>query len=112
MPRSRGEQVAPCMVLPVGIVYTTIAGHNRRKGNAMLEIAVLGAGRIGRIHAGNIAAHPGARLTGIADTDPDSANLLATSLGVKPLSAAEAMKADAVLIASPTPTHASYIEQA
>ena len=35
----------------------------------MLEIAVLGAGRIGRIHAGNIAAHPDARLAGIADAD-------------------------------------------
>ena len=39
----------------------------------MLDIAVLGAGRIGRIHAGNIAAHPGARLAGIADTDAAAA---------------------------------------
>jgi len=39
----------------------------------MLDIAVLGAGRIGRIHAGNIAAHPDARLAGIADTVPEAA---------------------------------------
>src|SRR3984957_5719651 len=78
----------------------------------MLEIAVLGAGRIGRIHAGNIAAHPGARLAGIADTVPEAASALAAPLGTRALSLAEAMKADAVLIASPTPTHADYIEQA
>jgi myo-inositol 2-dehydrogenase/D-chiro-inositol 1-dehydrogenase len=78
----------------------------------MLDIAVLGAGRIGRIHAGNIAAHPDARLAGIADTIPESASALAATLGTRTLSLAEAMKADAVLIASPTPTHADYIEQA
>jgi myo-inositol 2-dehydrogenase / D-chiro-inositol 1-dehydrogenase len=78
----------------------------------MLDIAVLGAGRIGRIHAGNIAAHPGARLAGIADPDATAANQVATALGVRPISVAEAMRADAVLIASPTPTHADYVEQA
>jgi myo-inositol 2-dehydrogenase/D-chiro-inositol 1-dehydrogenase len=78
----------------------------------MLDIAVLGAGRIGRIHAGNIAAHPGARLAGIADTDAEAAGRLAMSLGTRTLSITDAMHADAVLIASPTPTHADYIEQA
>jgi len=33
-------------------------------------------------------------------------------LGTRTLSVAEAMRADAVLIASPTPTHADYVEQA
>jgi myo-inositol 2-dehydrogenase/D-chiro-inositol 1-dehydrogenase len=78
----------------------------------MLEIAVLGAGRIGRIHAGNIAAHPGARLAGIADTVPDAAARLAETLGTRTLTIEDAMRADAVLIASPTPTHADYIERA
>jgi myo-inositol 2-dehydrogenase/D-chiro-inositol 1-dehydrogenase len=78
----------------------------------MLTIAVLGAGRIGRIHAGNIAAHPDARLAGIADTVPEAAARLAESLGTRTLTVDEAMRADAVLIASPTPTHADYIERA
>jgi predicted dehydrogenase len=47
----------------------------------MLEIAVLGAVRIGRIHAAHIVAHPGARLAGIADTVPDAAARLAETLG-------------------------------
>src|SRR5271170_7498630 len=78
----------------------------------MLEIAVLGAGRIGRIHAGNIAAHPNARLAGIADTVPEVAARLAATLGTRALSVDDGLGADAVLIASPTPTHADYIERA
>jgi myo-inositol 2-dehydrogenase / D-chiro-inositol 1-dehydrogenase len=78
----------------------------------MLEIAVLGAGRIGRIHAGNIAAHPQARLAGIADTVPEVAARLAEALGTRALSVDDALGAEAVLIASPTPTHADYIERA
>jgi myo-inositol 2-dehydrogenase/D-chiro-inositol 1-dehydrogenase len=78
----------------------------------MLDIAVLGAGRIGQIHAANIAAHPDAHLVGIADTDATAAGRLATTLGARTLSIDEAMRADAVLIASPTPTHADYIERA
>src|SRR5580658_9729104 len=78
----------------------------------MLEIAVLGAGRIGRIHAGNIAAHPDVRLAGVADTMPAAAARLAATLGTRALSVDDALGADAVLIASPTPTHAEYIERA
>ena len=78
----------------------------------MLEIAVLGAGRIGRIHAGNIAAHPGAKLAGIADTIPTAASGLADALSTRVLSVDDAMRADAVVICSPTPTHADYIELA
>ncbi len=78
----------------------------------MLEIAVLGAGRIGRIHAGNVAAHPDARLAGIADTVPEAAARLAAALGTRALSVDDAFGADAVLIATPTPTHTDYIERA
>src|SRR5665213_2786205 len=78
----------------------------------MLQIAVLGAGRIGRIHAGNIAAHPDARLAGIADSVPAAAASLAKALGTRALTIDDALRADAVLIASPTPTHADYIERA
>ena len=35
----------------------------------MIRIAVLGAGRIGRIHAGNVAASPNAKLVVVAGAD-------------------------------------------
>jgi myo-inositol 2-dehydrogenase/D-chiro-inositol 1-dehydrogenase len=77
-----------------------------------VEIAVIGAGRIGRIHAGNIAAHPDAHLAGVADSVPDVAVRLAETLGSRALTIEDALRADAVLIASPTSTHADYIERA
>ena len=35
----------------------------------MTGIALIGAGRIGRIHAANVAAHPGAALLAVTDAD-------------------------------------------
>ena len=78
----------------------------------MIDIAVIGAGRIGRIHARNVAAHPGARLLGIADPDASAAAALAEATASRVLSLDEAFAAQAVLIASPTPTHAGFIERA
>ncbi len=77
-----------------------------------LSIAVIGAGRIGRIHARNVAAHAAARLAGVADVDTAAAKTLAEACGASAISLDAAFAADAVLIASPTPTHADYIERA
>ena len=78
----------------------------------MIDIAVIGAGRIGRIHARNVALHPGARLVGIADPDAAAVAALAEATGSRVLTLDEAFAAQAVLIASPTPTHAGFIERA
>lgn len=78
----------------------------------MLSIAVIGAGRLGSIHACNIASHAGARLDGVADVDAVAAARLARACGARALTLDEAFGADAVVIASPNPTHAGYIERA
>jgi len=78
----------------------------------MLSIAMVGAGRIGRIHARNAAAHPAARLAGVTDPQPGAAEALATSCRSRVLTLDEAFAADAVIIGSPTPTHADFIERA
>jgi myo-inositol 2-dehydrogenase/D-chiro-inositol 1-dehydrogenase len=78
----------------------------------MLSIAVIGAGRIGRIHARNIALHPRANLAGVSDPDAGAASSLARDCGAGAIALEEAFRADAVLIGSPTPTHADYIERA
>jgi myo-inositol 2-dehydrogenase/D-chiro-inositol 1-dehydrogenase len=41
----------------------------------MFDIAVFGAGRIGRIHARNVVAHPALRLKYLVDPAPDAAEL-------------------------------------
>ena len=46
----------------------------------MIRIAMLGAGRIGNIHARNVAANPRCRLVAVADPIAESARSLAESL--------------------------------
>ena len=79
---------------------------------ARLKIAVIGAGRIGQIHARNVAAHPNALLAGIADPDLAAAERLALTTGSTTIGLDSAFLADAVMICSPTTTHANYIEHA
>ncbi|HEY1930600.1 MAG TPA: inositol 2-dehydrogenase [Acetobacteraceae bacterium] len=79
---------------------------------ARLNIAVVGAGRIGQIHARNVAAHSAAQLAGITDPDHAAAERLAQATGCSVISLDAAFQSDAVLICSPTTTHADYIERA
>ena len=82
----------------------------------MLRIAVLGCGRIGQMHAANVAKHPRAELVTVYDVNQTAAETVAKALGVTAAaSAAEVFASpnvDAVLIATATPTHADYIEMA
>jgi myo-inositol 2-dehydrogenase/D-chiro-inositol 1-dehydrogenase len=70
---------------------------------------MLGAGRIGKIHARNVAANPRCRLVAVADAIADSARSLAENLGADSSIDAAATLArpdvDAVVIGTPTDTH-------
>lgn len=77
------------------------------------DFCVIGAGRIGHIHAANIAAHPAARLRYVVDVDRASAERLALQTGAKVADARTALaddETDAVVIASSTDTHLPLIE--
>jgi myo-inositol 2-dehydrogenase/D-chiro-inositol 1-dehydrogenase len=82
----------------------------------MLEIAVIGAGRIGQIHARNVARHPDVHLRWVTDVNREAAAKLAKELGAEVASdAGQAIgdkAVDAVVICSPTDTHAELIEAA
>src|SRR5580693_6327222 len=87
-----------------------------REESPMIRIAVLGCGRIGVMHAANIAAHPRARLAGVQDINAAAAEKTAAATGAPVFkSAAEIFASpdvDAVLIATATDTHADLLEQA
>lgn len=75
----------------------------------MLNFAQFGAGRIGAIHAANLAAGGGTALRYVVDVDPKAARALARRHGAKVADAKTALgdpAIDAVVIASSTDTHA------
>lgn len=82
----------------------------------MLRVAVLGAGRIGKIHAANVAASGGARLVVIADPFGDAAQTLANQLGcdasTDPVASIDRPDVDVVIIGTPTNTHIELMIQA
>ena len=81
----------------------------------MLRFGLLGAGRIGQIHGRNIAASGDATLVALADVDAAAAGALADATGAEVRDAAAILEAgdiDAVLIGTPTDTHADLIEAA
>jgi len=83
-----------------------------------IQIGIIGAGRIGRLHAENLTYRvKGAEVAAVADVFPDAAARCADELGI-PQATADPMEViknpaiDAVFICSSTDTHAPLIEQA
>jgi len=75
----------------------------------MYNIALFGCGRIGKVHAVNIAAHPETSLYSVVDPYFEGAQSLAAQYGAKVQTVDEAMvdeNVHAVLIGSATDTHA------
>jgi myo-inositol 2-dehydrogenase / D-chiro-inositol 1-dehydrogenase len=79
----------------------------------MIRVAVLGAGRIGQIHAANVAANPLAQLVAVADPIAAAGNALAAKLNCEATTDAEALiqraDIDAVVIGTPSDTHAKLM---
>lgn len=81
----------------------------------MFNVALFGAGRIGQIHAGNIAAHPDCKLVRVVDVYQPAAEALAEKYGAQASTLSDALKdssIDLVAICSATDTHADLIEAA
>jgi myo-inositol 2-dehydrogenase/D-chiro-inositol 1-dehydrogenase len=81
----------------------------------MIEVALFGAGRIGRIHAGNLVRQPGVRLKYVVDVDAAAAAEVAARHGAT-VGTADTVFGDqavgAVVIGSSTDTHADLILRA
>jgi myo-inositol 2-dehydrogenase/D-chiro-inositol 1-dehydrogenase len=82
---------------------------------AMHKIALLGAGRIGRIHAANAKAHPALDLCAIVDPLAENAEAVARQTGAS-VASLEAVLGDAsiagVIVASATDAHLDHCLQA
>jgi myo-inositol 2-dehydrogenase/D-chiro-inositol 1-dehydrogenase len=82
----------------------------------VLGVALLGAGRMGHLHARVIAGHPDARLAWVCDPIEDAAKTLAGEHGPRwsadPGEALADSSVDAVVIASATSTHTDLLRDA
>lgn len=79
-----------------------------------IRFALLGAGRIGQVHARAVTGNPQAQLVAVADVFPKAAESLIATYGgeVRDIDAIAASDdVDAVLICTPTNTHADLIEK-
>ena len=81
-----------------------------------MRFGVIGAGRIGKIHAANIAARPDCEVAYVADVDAAAAAALAESTGARGRRDRRDRRRrapiDAVAICAPTDMHADLIERA
>ncbi len=81
----------------------------------MIRIGLFGAGRIGRMHAHNLAAHGRVELAGIYDIDGAAAAVAAAETGAAAAASVDDVlsdpSVDAVLIATSTDTHCELIER-
>jgi myo-inositol 2-dehydrogenase / D-chiro-inositol 1-dehydrogenase len=82
----------------------------------MVKFAVLGCGRIGRMHAANLARHPRAELAWVYDVASGAAASVAETTGARQAREVDeivsAKDVDAVLIASSTNTHLDLLVRA
>ena len=79
-----------------------------------VKFGLLGAGRIGRVHAKAITGDANAKLVAVSDAMPAAAQAIADQYGceIRSIDAIEASKdIDAVVICTPTDTHADLIER-
>ncbi|MFM2350442.1 MAG: inositol 2-dehydrogenase [Pseudomonadota bacterium] len=79
-----------------------------------LRFGLLGAGRIGKVHAKAVTGNPKAKLVAVADAMAPAAQAIADQYGCEVRSIAQILAAsdiDAVVICTPTDTHADLIEQ-
>lgn len=79
-----------------------------------VRFGLLGAGRIGKVHARAVSANPDSRLVAVADPFAEAAQGIATAHGcairtIEEIEAADDI--DAVVVCTPTDTHADLIER-
>lgn len=79
-----------------------------------VRFGLLGAGRIGKVHAAAVTGDPQAKLVAVADALPAAAQAIAGRYGCDTRTIAQIEAAndiDAVVICTPTDTHAELIER-
>jgi len=81
----------------------------------MLNIGILGCGRIGQVHGATLQNMTSARAAAVSDFMPEAASALGAKLGAKVQSTEDILRdpgIDAVIVGTPTTTHYDIIHEA
>jgi len=81
----------------------------------MLNIGLLGCGRIGQVHARSLMGMTSARVAAVSDAVPAAADALAAQTGSKAMTSSDLIAdpgIDAVVVGTPTATHFDLIHEA
>lgn len=86
---------------------------NNTTSNSPIPVAVIGTGRMGRLHAKTFAAMPGVKLVGVFDANPEAAQKVAAEFNKKAFDRLTDLLplVRAATIATPTQFHAEVAEQ-
>lgn len=105
--------------MPVGefVERANRAGRGNREMVEVMRVGVIGQGELGAVHAGNLSLVPGVRLAAVASDARARPGAVAAvrSAGATVVdtdSICDKALVDAVVIATPTDTHAEYVERA
>lgn len=80
----------------------------------MIDFGIIGVGRLGTVHADNLAQIDGVKLAAVYDIDDEKARIMQQKYGAEICSSAEelAAKVDAVIVASPSDCHIDGVRAA
>lgn len=80
----------------------------------MLQFGIIGAGRLGTTHAGNLAQIEGVKLAAVYDIDPAKSETMRDAFGPAICASAEELadRVDAVVVASPSDCHLDGVRAA
>jgi predicted dehydrogenase len=93
--------------MPLSSLLRAFKSKDAQDPAARLRIAVVGGGRIGQFHLKHLSRNPSALLAGVADTDEGRRKALAQKYKITAYPDPSELigKIDAVIIATPTPSH-------
>jgi hypothetical protein len=79
--RSLTSTICLCQALFIALAYnqSSTSKKSTPQENMMIEVALFGAGRIGKIHAANLAAQPGVQFKYVVDVNQEAAAALAAA---------------------------------
>ncbi len=99
--------------MPLSSLLQAFKSKDKHPEIGRLRVAVLGAGRMGQFHLKHLARSKAAALIGVLDANPEQARLAARKFRTEAFTDSARLRGllDAVIVATPTPSHYEVARQ-